>query len=127
MRIEHVAIYVNDLEKAREFFVRYMGGKSGGEYRNERTGFRSYFVGFDGGARLELMSRPGMADFPKPPNRTGYAHVAFCLGSRAAVDELTERIRRDGHEVLGGPRVTGDGYYESSVVAVEGCVVELCE
>lgn len=127
MHIEHVALYVNDLEKAREFFVRYMDGKSGGEYRNGRTGFRSYFVEFDGGARLELMSRPEMADFPKPPNRTGYAHVAFRLGSRSAVDELTERLRLDGYEISSGPRTTGDGYYESAVVAVEGNAVELVE
>lgn len=125
MRIEHIALYVNDLEAARRFFTDYFGAASNDGYHNPRTGFRSYFLTFDSGARLEIMQKPRMDDLPKPPDRTGYAHVAFSLGSRTVVDELTERLRQDGWPVISGPRITGDGYYESCVVAVEGNLIEL--
>ena len=125
MRIEHAALYVSDLERARDFFVNYLGGASNGGYHNRNTGFRSFFITFDGGARLELMTRPGMADMEKPLDRTGYAHLAFSLGSRERVDALTARLAADGYRVVSGPRVTGDGYYESCVVAIEGNQIEL--
>ncbi len=125
MRIEHVAMYVCDLEKARDFFIKYLGGKSNDGYRNPNTDFRSYFISFDGGARLELMHRPGLVDAEKALNRTGYIHVAFSVGSREAVDALTERLREDGYAVVSSPRTTGDGYYESCVVAMEGNQIEI--
>ena len=125
MRIEHVAMYVNDLEAAREFFVKYLGGHSNAGYHNRTTDFRSYFIMFDGGARLELMHKPGLADAEKPLNRTGFIHIAFSVGRREAVDRLTERLRADGYAVISGPRVTGDGYYESCVVAIEGNQIEI--
>lgn len=125
MRIEHVAMYVNDLEAARDFFTRYLGGIANDGYHNPNTGFRSYFMTFDDGARLELMNKPGVTDAEKPLERTGYAHIAFSLGGRERVDALTDRLRRDGFEVVSGPRVTGDGYYESCVVGIEGNQIEL--
>ena len=125
MVIEHVAMYVNDLERARDFFVNFLNGESNGGYHNERTGFKSYFITFDGGARLEIMNKPDMSDEDKDPDRTGYAHIAFSAGSREWVDELTERIKNAGYEVISGPRTTGDGYYESCIVAVEGNQIEL--
>ncbi|MEE3481153.1 MAG: VOC family protein [Lachnospiraceae bacterium] len=125
MKIEHVAMYVNDLVGARDFFVKYLGAKSNDGYHNQKTDFRSYFLTFDEGARLEIMNKPGMADLPKELNRTGYAHLAFSLGSKEAVDSLTEQLRSDGYEVVSGPRTTGDGYYESCVVAIEGNQIEL--
>ena len=94
MKIEHAALYVNDLEAARDFFVTYLGGKANSGYHNPKTDFRSCFISFDGGARLELMTKPEMADPEKPLNRTGYAHIAFSTGSREAVDELTEKMKR---------------------------------
>ena len=99
--------------------------RSNGGYHNAETGFRSYFISFDGGARLEVMNRPGMSDPPKDPARTGFIHAAFSVGSREAVDALTARLRADGYEVASGPRTTGDGYYESCVVGVEGNLIEL--
>ena len=125
MVIEHVAMYVNDLEKTRDFFVGFLGGKSNDGYHNKKTGFRSYFVSFDGGARIEVMNKPEMPDDNKDLNRTGYAHIAFSTGSKERVDELTENIRNAGYEVVSGPRTTGDGYYESCIVAVEGNQIEL--
>lgn len=125
MEIEHIALHVQDLERARDFFVRYLGASSNGGYHNVKTGFRSYFLTFDGGARLELMHRPDMAELPKDPVRTGYAHIAFRVGSRERVDTLTARLRDGGYEVVSGPRTTGDGYYESCIAAVEGNLIEI--
>ena len=125
MKIEHIAMYVNDLEAARDFFVEYLDGHSNGEYHNRTTDFRSYFICFDGVARLEIMTKPQLEDQGKPLNRTGYAHIAFSVGSREKVDELTERLKSDGFEVVSGPRITGDGYYESCIVAIEGNQVEI--
>lgn len=125
MIIEHIAMYVNDLETARKFFVEYLGGHSNDGYHNMNSGFRSYFISFDDGARLELMTKPGMEDPDKPLNRTGYAHIAFSVGSKEKVDKLTNKLRSSGYEVVSGPRTTGDGYYESCIIAIEGNQVEI--
>ena len=127
MKIEHIALYVNDLEAARDFFITYLGGKSNDGYHNPKTDFRSYFISFDNGARLELMTKPGMMDQEKPLNRTGFVHVAFSVGSKERVDELTEELRTAGYEVVSGPRTTGDGYYESCIVVIEGNQIEITE
>ena len=125
MKIEHVAMYVSDLCAARDFFIKYFGARSNDGYHNTKTGFRSFFLSFDDGARLELMNRPDMQDAPKDAFRTGYIHLAFSLGSKEAVDRLTAQLKSDGYEVLSGPRTTGDGYYESYIVAIEGNQIEL--
>ena len=125
MVIEHVAMYVNSLEASRDFFVKYLGGRSNDGYHNKNTGFRSYFISFDDGTRLELMNKPGMEDMEKPLNRTGYAHIAFSVGSKEKVDELTAYLKAEGFDVISGPRTTGDGYYESCVVVIEGNQIEL--
>lgn len=125
MKIEHVALYVNDLEKARSFFMKYLGAKSNDGYHNPKSDFRSYFLSFDDGPRLEIMHKPGMSDSPKELARTGYAHIAFSVGSKEKVDALTATLKADGYEVISGPRTTGDGYYESCIVAVEGNQVEV--
>ena len=125
MKIEHIALYVNDLESARSFFMKYLGAKSNDGYHNPKTNFRSYFLSFDDGARLEIMNKPEMPDFPKEFSRTGYAHVAFSVGSKEKVDTLTEMLKTDGYEVVSGPRTTGDGYYESCIVAIEGNQIEI--
>ena len=125
MKIEHIAMYVNDLEAAKDFFVTYLDGKANELYHNKSTDFRSYFISFDDGARLEIMTKPEISDPAKDNARTGYAHVAFSVGSAEKVDELTALLKADGYEVLSGPRTTGDGYYESCVVAVEGNQIEI--
>ncbi len=125
MKIEHVAMYVNDLEAARDFFLKYLDGTSNDGYHNKNTDFRSYFISFEDGARLELMTKPEIVNVEKPLSRTGYAHIAFSVGSKKKVDELTEKLRADGYEVVSGSRTTGDGYYESCIVAIEGNQIEI--
>ena len=124
MKIEHVAMYVIDLEMARDFFIKYLEGVSNDLYYNETTGFRSYFISFEDGARLELMNKPILND-NKSANNIGYSHVSFSLGSKEKVDELTKRLKHDGYKIISGPRTTGDGYYESTIVAIEGNQIEL--
>lgn len=125
MKIEHIAMYVNNLEAAKDFFVKYLDGKSNDGYHNKNTAFLSYFISFEDGARLEIMNKPGMVDMDKPLNRTGLIHIAFSVGSKEKVDELTNTLKEDGFEVVSGPRTTGDGYYESCIVGIEGNQIEI--
>lgn len=125
MKIEHIAMYVNDLEGTKQFFEKYMGGKPNNVYHNKVTGFKSYFLTFEGGARLEIMNKPDMYDGDKMLQRIGFSHMAFSVGSREKVDLLTEQLRKDGYEVISNPRITGDGYYESCVLDIEGNQIEI--
>ena len=118
-------MYVNDLVSARDFFIKYFNATSNDGYHNKTTDFRSYFLSFDNGARLEIMKKPVMEDDEKVINRTGYIHIAFSVGSKEAVDGLTGRLKADGYEVISGPRTTGDGYYESCIVGIEGNQIEI--
>lgn len=125
MKIEHIAMYVKDLEGTKQFFERYMGAVSNEMYHNKTTGFRSYFLSFEDGARLEIMNKPGMDDVDKTLQRTGFIHIAFSVGSREKVDMLTAQLKEAGYEVISGPRTTGDGYYESCIVVIEGNQIEI--
>lgn len=125
MGIEHVAMYVKDLEEAKRFFEKYFGAQSNELYHNKTTDFKSYFLTFDRGSRLEIMTKPGMEDPEKSLERTGLIHIAFQTGSKEKVDALTKQMKEDGYEVVSGPRTTGDGYYESCVVALEGNQIEI--
>ena len=125
MKIEHIALYVNDLEGARDFFIKYFGAVSNEGYHNTKTGFRSYFLTFTNGSRLEVMTKPDLTDSGDLLNRFGYAHIAFSVGSTEAVDSLSAKLRADGYPVISGPRTTGDGYYESCILGFEGNTMEI--
>ena len=105
--------------------MKYLGAKSNDGYHNQKTGFCSYFLTFEDGARIEIMNIPEMVDLPKKLTCTGYSHIAFSVGSIEKVDELTAQLKADGYEVISGPRTTGDGYYESCIVAVEDNQIEI--
>jgi lactoylglutathione lyase len=126
-RLEHTALWVDDLEKVCSFYEKYLGATIGQLYTNPRKGFSSRFATFESGARLEIMTTSTLTlERPAPGSqRHGLTHIAFSLGSEAAVDELTVRLSSDGHTVLDGPRRTGDGYYESVILDPEGNRVEL--
>lgn len=126
MRICHVALYCKNLERMRKFFEDYFNALSNDMYHNPRTGLRTYILSFDGGgAGLELMCRPGTVGGDPLAVRIGFTHVSFAVGSRDAVDALTARLAADGYAVASGPRVTGDGYYESCVAGPEGILIEI--
>ena len=125
MMIEHVALYTLDLERMRTFYETYFDGTTGKQYHNPETGLQTYFISFADGTRLELMTRPGLEECERSRLWTRWTHLAFKAGTREDVDALTERLRADGYEVTGGPRVTGDGYYESCVLDPDGNTVEI--
>ena len=125
MKIEHIAMYVKDLEKTKTFFETYLNARANAGYHSPKTDFRSYFLSFDDGARLEIMNKPQMQDSSKVLTQTGYIHIAFSVGSKEKVDELTAKLKEDGYEIISGPRTTGDGYYESCVVGIEDNQIEI--
>lgn len=124
MKIEHMAMYVEDLEGAKDFFETYFNGVAGEKYHNAKTGFTSYFLAFQGRSRLEIMNIASAVPGEGQP-RLGFAHVAFSTGSKEMVDSLTERLKAAGYEVVSGPRTTGDGYYESCIKDKEGNFIEV--
>ncbi|WP_020605362.1 VOC family protein [Spirosoma spitsbergense] len=128
MHIEHLAIWVRDLERTRLFYETYFGAAANDKYVNSHKGFSSNFLSFpDGGPRLELMQMTGVADSRSNgvDQFIGLTHLAFSVGSESAVDSLTERFRADGFTIVGEPRRTGDGYYESVVLDPEGNQLEV--
>lgn len=129
MKIEHVAIYTKDLEALRAFYAKYFWATSNDLYVNPRKGFRSYFLSFSDGARLELMQMESVPDSLNDPiaQATGIIHIAFSLGSRTEVDRMTEWLRGDGFRILDGPRQTGDGYYECAFLDPDGNRIEITE
>lgn len=126
MKIDHIALWTLDLERSKAFYTRFFAGASGEKYHNIKTGFESYFVTFETGGRLELMHAPDIAEGPGDAGRPkGYAHCAFSVGSREAVDALTEVLRSQGYRIASEPRTTGDGYYESCVLDPDDNPVEI--
>lgn len=129
MKIDHLAIWTHDLEKLKDFYLQYFQATAGTQYHNPTKNFTSYFLSFESGCRLELMQMPAIPQSQNDIYRqaTGLVHFAMATGSRQAVDELTNRLRADGYEVVGEPRTTGDGYYESVVLDPEGNRIEITE
>ncbi|PHN04987.1 VOC family protein [Flavilitoribacter nigricans] len=127
MKIEHLAIWVADLEATRRFYETYFGAQSNDRYHNPRKQFSSYFLSFTDGCRLELMHRPDIQALSDKAGQEyrGIIHFAVSVGSEAKVDALTERLRADGYTVIGEPRRTGDGYYESVVLDPESNRIEI--
>ncbi len=131
MKIEHIAIWVKDIDKVCEFYRKYFGGVVHPIYHNPTKQFTSQFVTFDDGARLEIMHRPDIdvgtegLFHVEQSEHLGYAHLSFSVGSKEEVNRLTKQMYADGIQVVGEPRTTGDGYYESVVLDPEGNRVEI--
>ncbi|MBK7742198.1 MAG: VOC family protein [Betaproteobacteria bacterium] len=127
MRIDHVALWTDDLDRCARFYADYFGATAGPLYTNAAKGFASRFLSFASGARLEAMTTTTLAPtrLPAGAQRMGLTHLALAVGSDAAVDALTRRLAADGHPVQDGPRRTGDGYYESVVLDPDGNRIEI--
>lgn len=125
--IEHLAIWAEDLDRVCLFYEKYFGAHIGELYHNPLKGFHSRFLSFEKGARLEVMSTAMLSLVPieSGAQMRGLTHLAISVGSKAAVDALTARLKADGFSVLDGPRRTGDGYYESVILDPEGNRVEV--
>jgi lactoylglutathione lyase len=127
VRIEHIAIWTRDLERLREFYVRYFRASCGEKYYNPKKQFESYFLSFESGSRVEIMSTPAVSlnETPKSSPSAGLAHFAVSVGSKEKVDLMTAQFRADGFVIAGEPRTTGDGYYESVVLDPDGNLIEI--
>lgn len=125
MRIEHVAIWTNDIERLTTFYEKYFGGKRNKKYINTQKEFESYFLIFDDGSRLEIMTKPLLGNGIKEQVMVGLAHIAFSVGSREGVIKLTDLLVSNGYKLASPPRTTGDGYFESAVIDPDGNIVEI--
>ena len=126
-RIEHVALWTEDIDRLVTFYSTYFAAGAGAAYINAAKGFESRFLGFEDGARIELMRTTTLSPSRHAPGaqRMGLTYIALAVGSEASVDALTSRLRRDGYQVVDSPRRTGDGYYESVVLDPDGNRIEI--
>ena len=127
MKINHIALYVNDIEKIKEFYIKYFCAKSNEMYHNSKTGLKTYFLKFSNECKVEIMTKENLNNLSKKLNNTGYIHISFSVGSREKVNELTQKLQEDGFKIISMPRITGDGYYESCVLDPENNQIEIME
>lgn len=113
MQIDHVGMYVADLEKAKTFFIKYFDVTVNEKYNNSKTHLETYFLSFQDGARLEIMTKPDVINKYSSGLEIGYHHLAIGMKTKKDVDRLTNKLRADGYQIISGPRTTGDGYYET--------------
>lgn len=127
MRIEHIALWTNRLEEMKDFYVEFFNGTANSKYHNILKNFESYFITFQSGARLEIMRKPEITDLTSEitNDSIGFVHIAFSVGSKEMVDELTIQLHNRGYQIVSGPRATGDGYYESCILDPDGNKIEL--
>ena len=123
--LNHIGMFVRDLETSKQFFEKYFGVRSGEIYHNTKKLFSSYMLVFANGAKLEIMTRPGLCDTGKKTDRYGLAHISISVGSKGNVDTITRQLTDDGFKHIDGPRTTGDGFYESTILDAEGNVIEI--
>ncbi len=128
MKIDHIAIWAEDLEVLRKFYMQYFDMSCSDLYANPKKNFSSYFLSFeDGGTRIEIMNIPGKDAPSSRGDLKGIAHFAISVGSKENVDSMAKILRKDGFTILSDPRTTGDGYYECAVADPEGNYVEITE
>lgn len=126
MKIEHLAIWSPDIERLKDFYLTYFEAESNERYENKKTGFTSYFLTFKEGARLEIMHKKDVLKREKPDqDYMGYSHLAMSVGSKDKVMALTNQLREEGYRIVGEPRTTGDGYFESVILDPDGNRIEL--
>lgn len=115
MKIEHIAIWTGNLERLKDYYSKYFEGKPGEKYTNEKKGFHSYFISFNSGSRIEIMTMPSVTDnlgYDKKQYQKGITHIAFGMDTKQQVDEKAKQLQSDGFKISSGPRKTGDEYYE---------------
>jgi lactoylglutathione lyase len=126
MKIDHIALWTNDIERLRSFYEKYFDAKAGTKYFNHNKQFESYFLSFTDGGRLEIMHQPNLRDDSgKETKIVGMAHFAISVGSKDNVNKLTEQLRIDGYQIIGNPRTTGDGFYESVITDPDHNLIEI--
>jgi len=121
--IHHIGIYVDRLETVKSFFVEYFGAVAGNLYHNPNTGLSTYFLTFADGSRLELLNRPDIV----PDMSAAPFHLSVSVGSKDEVNRITDVLVQKGYGAMSGPRLTGDGYYESVISGPESMQIEITE
>ena len=127
MKVDHIGIYVQDLKKVADFYIKYFKGiLSLPAYHNPKKNFTSHFISFESGAKLEIMHQPSIPAVKKEPKDQfiGFIHISFSVGSKENVDKLASQLKEDGYDIIDGPRTTGDGFYEACVLDPENNRVE---
>lgn len=126
MKIDHIAIWAEDIELLRKFYMQYFNMSCNDKYVNPKKNFSSYFLSFDdGGARIEIMNIPGKEAPASGGDLKGLAHFAISVGNKETVDDMASKFKKDGFTILSQPRTTGDGYYECAIADPEGNYVEI--
>ena len=127
MKIEHIALWTNKLEEMKAFYTKFFNGHANDKYINSQKKFESYFITFQSGARLEIMHQQEVTDNKQDiaTQQIGFIHIAFSVGSKEKVDELTMKLQERGYQIVSAPRTTGDGYYESCVLDPDGNKLEI--
>lgn len=125
-KVTHIGIYTMDLERLKDFYVKYFDAACNEKYENAK-GFSSYFLTLDSDVRIEIMTNTNLTYHKHHDLESGMNHLAFSVGSRDNVIQLTKQLEKDGFEVLSQPRMTGDGYFESKVVDPDGNSIEITE
>lgn len=127
MKIDHIAIWTYNLEGLRNFYMHYFDASSNITYYNHSKEFRSYFLSFENGCRLELMEMPNIPKSKNDPLKqfTGIIHFAINVGSKENVNNIIEILRKDGFKIVSEPRRTGDGFYEGIVLDPDGNRIEV--
>lgn len=123
--LNHIGLFVSDIEAARTFFEKYFGAVPSALYHNPRKSFSSYMLSLGDGAKLEIMTKPDLSEIKERTNNYGYAHISISVGSKENVDFTTQKLIADGYKNIDGPRTTGDGFYESAILDAEGNVIEI--
>lgn len=125
-RVTHIGIYTMDLERLKDFYVKYFDAQCNEKYE-EDNGFSSYFLTFDSDVRVEIMGNTHLEYHAFKDLESGMSHLAFSVGTKENVVALTKQLEEDGYEVFSQPRTTGDGYYESKVSDPDGNMIEITE
>ena len=128
MILEHAAIWASDLEALKNYYTRYFNARANEKYINAKKQFQSYFLAFDSGARLEIMSRPDIPENINDPVQAQYKgiiHLAFGVNTIQEVDDKAREMAENGFTILSGPRKTGDGYYEFETLDPENNRIEV--
>ncbi len=127
MKIHHIALWTNNLEGLKDFYIKYFNCKSNEKYTNQTNSFESYFLEFEGETKIEIMKMPSISETnnDKEKQYIGLIHFAISVGNHEKVEQLTKKIREDGYKILFNPRETGDGYYESCILDPDGNRIEI--
>ena len=118
MRLDYIEIRTHDPEKMKHFYVGYFDAVVEETLSCLDTGEAdcAYLLSFRGGFKIKLI--PAEANIP-------LIHLAFRVGNRKRVNELTCRLLLDGHEVISEPGADGMSRYGSSVYDPDGNVIDL--